>query len=805
MNLQKIVRPIVIAALFLIPIFPLIVANSYFFPFITGKAFYFRILVEIAFLGWVILAFLDAKYRPRLNAITITATLFVVITLVADLLGVNPIRSLWSNFERMEGWITVIHLWAFYIAATGVFGGGEEGRKWWHRWFNMSLIFAFLVACYGLGQLFGWAAIHQGSSRIDASLGNSAYMAVYMLLSAGIAAYLFFVARAKKIANSSAMVWVYPILAILFSFELFETATRGTILGLGLGVIATLILYGVFVNGISKAKIWALVSFVVLNVIALALSFKIGFGAFPAGSIYSALLLTGIISLIYFIVFAVYVFKTGNTFHHVGARKARYWILGIFALAFIVSGLFVGLHNSAFVQHNEVLSRMASISLDDSSGQARQFIWPMALKGALQRPLFGWGQENFNYIFNANYNPHMYNQEQWFDRAHSVFLDWLTASGVVGLIAYLALYVLFLVVIWKSTLTLAEKSVLTGLLGGYAVHNLFVFDNLASYVLFFSMLGFAASLKEGTVPRWLGGKKEVRADAVEYIVAPIAIVALVAVFYFLNIRPIEANTRLIGALEACGTTPDAAVPLFNSALNVHAYVANQEIREQILSCTSNVIQAASSGQANIPMQTEQSLFGLSMQAIQDQVAATPKDARIYTLGGSFYNSVGQTSQALTLLEKAHTLSPAKQSIDFQLANAYVSNGDNGDAVAILKQAYEEEPTYTQARTSYAYALIVNGDEAQAHALFGNDPTIFNTQQTAQIYASIKKYTQAIAILKQLLASDPHNVQLESALAQTQYQAGMISQAVATLKALEADHPEYKSNVDATIQQIQKGK
>ena len=143
MNLQKTLRYISLGALFLVPIFPLLVANSFFFPFITGKAFYFRILVELAFSSWVILAFLDAKYRPKFSPLTTVVTLFAVIALIADLMGVAPIRSIWSNFERMEGWLVVAHLWMFYMVAAHVFGAGEEAKRMWHRWLNVSLVVTF--------------------------------------------------------------------------------------------------------------------------------------------------------------------------------------------------------------------------------------------------------------------------------------------------------------------------------------------------------------------------------------------------------------------------------------------------------------------------------------------------------------------------------------------------------------------------------------------------------------------------------------------------------------------------------------
>ncbi len=385
MPIKKIAYYVTFGALFLIPLFalfptpfwPLNFSDSFFFPFITGKNFYFRMLVEIAFAGYVLLAFIDTKYRPKLTPLNIGVTLFAIIALLADLTGVNPIRSLWSNFERMEGWMTIIHLWALYMIMSGVFGSGElsagnGGRRMWHRWLNVELVVALFVACYGLFQLFGWAAIHQGSSRLDASLGNSAYMAIYMMLNAFIAAYLFFVARAKGIANAGFLQWVYPVLAILFSFIVYETQTRGTILGLIGGIMLALAIYAVF--GKNEPIRWRYVS----------------------GGIIGLIVLLGVL----------------------------FWLN----------------RNQPWIQQNPVLGRFTNLSWSDASNQARQYIWPMAIQGAMQRPILGWGQENFNYIFNQDYNPKMWSQEQWFDRAHNVFLDWLVASGIVGLIAYVALF-----------------------------------------------------------------------------------------------------------------------------------------------------------------------------------------------------------------------------------------------------------------------------------------------------------------------------------------------------------------------------
>jgi tetratricopeptide (TPR) repeat protein len=290
---------------------------------------------------------------------------------------------------------------------------------------------------------------------------------------------------------------------------------------------------------------------------------------------------------------------------------------------------------------------------------------------------------------------------------------------------------------------------------------------------------------------------------VEYVVAPLAIIILVAGVYFYNIRPIQENTRLISALQSCagnsaGSVPDPA--LFQNVLSVGSYVGFQETREQLLSCAGQVI-----GSQQIPGPTKQAFFTLAMNEIQNQIAATPKDARIYTLAGSFMNQIGGWAQAETLLEKAHLLSPDKQSTDLELATTYVNDNKVDQAIALLDQAYHLATDDSAVKNAYVMTLIYAGKEAEARSMFNNDPSIFNTQQMAQAYASAKQYDKAIAIYESLIGTSTDQVNLQAALAQTQYQAGMVSAAIQTLKGIETAHPEYATQIDAAIKQVQQGK
>lgn len=107
----------------------------------------------------------------------------------------------------------------------------------------------------------------------------------------------------------------------------------------------------------------------------------------------------------------------------------------------------------------------------------------MAWQGVRERPVLGWGLDNFHYVFAEKYDPAMYAQEQWFDRSHNVFMDWLVSAGVLGLIAYLSLFAIAIYMLWRispESMTFSSKAVIIGGLVAYLGHNIFVFDNLSS-------------------------------------------------------------------------------------------------------------------------------------------------------------------------------------------------------------------------------------------------------------------------------------------------------------------------------------
>src|SRR3989344_2954284 len=326
------VRYVTLGALFAVLLVPFVVVNDFFFPFITGKALLFRVLVEIAVAGWFVLALADVRYRPRFSWIFVVLTGLVCWVFIADVFGVNPGKALRSNFERMEGFITLAHLYLFFV----VLGALAEAKRKWRLFWLVSLGVAALITWYAILQLMGAFVINQGGVRVDATFGNATYLAAYLLFHIFIALWQV----------SGARGWLrygLYILMPLMAFVLFNTATRGAILGALLGV---------------------------------------------------------------FVAALIALLRGGQSYRRAG-------ITTLVAMLLIAGGFFA-VKDSAWVRGNPILTRIASISVAD--GSTRFTIWSIAGKGFLERPILGWGQEGFNYVFNAHYDSSLYEQEQWFGR-----------------------------------------------------------------------------------------------------------------------------------------------------------------------------------------------------------------------------------------------------------------------------------------------------------------------------------------------------------------------------------------------------
>ncbi|MBI3627229.1 MAG: O-antigen ligase family protein [Candidatus Sungbacteria bacterium] len=678
--------------LFLILPLPLVVWGIFLFPYITGRNFLFRILIEILAALWVGLLVLSKTYRPRLTWLTRAVAVFLFVVTLADLFGINPYRSFWSNNERMEGLIALLHMVLFYFIASSVF------RKYthWKAFFYTSTAISLLVALYGLAQKFGLAQSIQGGTRVDGTIGNPDYLASYLMFH--IFFLLFFLWR-ERIALLRWFSWA----VIVFEFYIiYLTATRGV-------VLAMLTAFGLVT-----------------------------------------------------IVFAIR--RPKDRVENI-LRRVSISALAVIIIA--VGSIFLLRHDPRILQ-NPVLSRFATISTQDRTVQSRFFIWHIAWQGVKEHPVLGWGQENFYYVFNKYFDPHLWSSEPWFDRSHDIFFDWLIHAGVLGLLSYLSVLAAGFYTIWRAqkleAISFYEMMILGGVLLAYFLQNIFVFDNFQTYFLLFVTLGFAEflilrgeeskTLMAPVVPNRLPMALGITSGA--------GIVTLILI-YLLNVKPMIASADLIGALQLQSqhASVNDVKAQFQKVYDADTFVSG-EATEQLAAMVRGVLSSATP-------QDAKSFIDFAVLHLQDLTNIANPDAKHLLFLGSAFNTGVRFDQAyaqkaLDALNKAKNLAPQKQQIYFELANTYLIAGNLNDAIQTLQRVVDLDPAYPGAELNLGIVALLAArrdiaDPAIArYESLPKAPDASELERLVQVYIQVSDMKGARRVMEELLKIDDRNSQ-----------------------------------------------
>jgi O-antigen ligase/tetratricopeptide (TPR) repeat protein len=724
----------VFAGLFAVPFLTLYVADDLFFPYITGKNFWFRIIIDFTLVSWILLALYDSSYRPKFSWIATAFAALLGVMFFANLFGVNPNSSFWSNFERMDGYVSLVHTFLYML----ILGSVLTTNKLWAYLLNTSLIVAGYVALYGLAQYLGWVP---GSDRIDSTLGNAAYMAIYMLFHIFIALWLLV---------ASQEIWqkvLYGLSIPILTFVLVETGTRGTAVGLGVGAAVTLAYIGLF----------------------------------------------------------------GTQF-----KQFRKYAIGGFILLLIAVGGFVAARDSDFVQEQPNLARIANISIADL--QIRGIIWGMAWEGVQERPILGYGQSNFNYVFNEHYDPRLYAQEQWFDRGHNIFMDWLVTGGFLGLFVYLSIflacaYYLF----WRpwrdendQAFTVIERAVLLGLLAGYFTHNLVVFDNIVSYIFFAVILGLIHS-RVATPIKAIATKK-IDEAAIAQVALPLLAIVFAATVYFVHMPGMAAAGDIIKAYGTARPTvvagvqqppagPEAMLEQFRTAIERDSF-AHQEITEQL---SQQAMSLARNPQ--VDTQVQAAFAAYSEEQLLRLVKEKPGDARVHVFVASYYRATNQLDRAAAEMAIARELSPEKQTIIIQQGFIAFAQSQNQTANEFFKIAFELDERNPEAREYYAASLLYMNDIDGATALLDTEATKARFANSEFLLGAANQ-AQAGGLLIELfsyrLEADPTVAQNWATLAFLYYNQPDIPKAVELLLEAQVVIPTFASTSNCIIGNIEAG-
>ena len=759
MTLSGFLKGVIYTSLAIVPALAWYVSESTFFPFITGKNFSFRFLIEIALVAYAWLAMIEPAYRPKKSILFYSYLFFLGVLFVANILGASPYLSFFGNYERMEGWFTHLHLFLYFTVLYSVYK--TEGD--WLKIFGWLTVSALAVSTEAVFQLFGQkdffltkflgenltVAIntvyptHMGNGlRLDSTLGNAAYYGVYALFFVFISMLLAF--RMNKWSgkqNYSSFVYIILATVAVLSQNFFnmiatkvavgDASTANLIAGLGsvfwfAGVIALIFLARSFVTTLVKGNIgsWPFTIFAFVNAILL-------YYTQTRGS-YFGLIIGLFVTMLCIVFFGRKKYK----------KLAKYSTYGIAIVAALIIA-FVSIKDTAFVKNSVGLNRLATIKMPSLSkaidstktgtyedmlhtfGEgtivSRVLNLKMGIEGVSKSPrtmLLGYGEENYSKVFAENYDARMYAQEAWFDRAHNVFIDWLVAGGIIGLIAYLALYLTPIYMMWrgkgKDNMSIVERSIITGALVAYFVHNIFVFDNLISYIIFVTILAYVGT-RSHDLTEAKNELKNAKIYSQKVVTATVSFVAAIALglLTFTVVRPLMTNLDIISGFRKFPVSYDSLTASTTEAFGYFktAYERNTfgsvETSEQMLQKSLILSQVDLSKMqktdADKAALAITDFVNYTEDIFKKSVESNPT-ARNTSVLGSYFRQKNDNVNSLKYLEQAYNIAPTKQAIAFEYAASLIANNRTAEALVVAEKAYRSDPTYKEAKDFYQTIL-----------------------------------------------------------------------------------------------------
>ncbi len=611
---------------------PLFKSFDFYFPFVSPKGFYFMAIAEAVFFAWLVLAWRWKTYRPNFkNPVIAAMLLFLGISFLAAVFGADFSASFWSKFERMGGILMLCHLTAFSVAAVSVFE-----KKDWVNLFLLSVAVAAFVAANAILTV-------EEKSRGGGLIGNDSFWGSYLLFNIFIALYLFLTHKYRE--HKRIKIYSAAVLAIMAVSLLLEGSQllKWIFQYAGAEFPKINLAMDIFNSGARAAKI----------------------------SLAAGILLLGLLRLV----------------GHKNLKVRRFtWIfLGLAATIFAAIGV-------DFWQNKDALYQSLTGKFGESSIKSRMVVWEIGGRGFLERPVLGWGPENFNLVFAKYYNPCLGSlecgAEIWYDRAHNIVIDTLVETGAVGFMSYLLVFAAAVFVLAKRFFAgktgFWEFGIFTALLAAYFLQNLTVFDMVASYLMFFVCLAFAAWVwdaerqKNKVWPQALGAKATVFSAAAAGIC-----------FIFFVLGPMTAAQSTVRAAAALGTPNQ--VGAYRQALEasplgkyqVRLFFANQWL--QILENQELA--------SKIDKKNSEEVFSFLAGELEKSGRESPLDLQSRLILGRIYLKwskldPSKATLAENSLAEAIKISPKNQQAYFDLAQSRLNQSRLDDAAALIKQAHD---------------------------------------------------------------------------------------------------------------------
>ena len=447
---EGVLSHIVWMGVLLVLLTPFIVSPQTIFPFVVGKALYSRSLIEILFVCWVLLALLEPSYRPPRSRLLVLLAVVLGTAVLSACLGVSVQRSFWSTYERMLGVVDLAHWFAFAVVLVSMIRTSRD----WRLLLFVYLLVGLTVALLAIGQYFV-----TDDKRATFTLGNPVILGTHLQMSVLIA-----------------LGW------LAFSFHRGASPSSGESAGKGHARRRR------FPSLMHWTGRYFAACIVLIDLWALTLTGSRG--ALLA-------LFAGLACLA-----ALYLLLVSRWQSVRWSGMVKPAVLMGAALVVLLLALHV--LESNLVGSNPLAGRLTDAP---ESVMKRLAAWRAGARGFADHPVFGWGPENYLVVL-GRYGSGLGAWMQVHDHSHNKLVEELTTKGVVGLLGYLAMWlVLFHSVVRAGRDMHSERQVPVLFAGaalmGHFVQSLTAPDSTVGslqFTLLFAFVVYLGSAGKDRVP-----------------------------------------------------------------------------------------------------------------------------------------------------------------------------------------------------------------------------------------------------------------------------------------------------------------
>lgn len=534
----------------------------------------------------------------------------------------------------------------------------------------------------------------------------------------------------------------------------------------------------------------------------------------------------------------------------ISSKNKKLKVIGISSLAlFVVAVVALFALRSNPVFDNTYLGKsLRDFSSQNTTLNTRLISYQSAFKYLADNPvsmIFGVGHGNYALIFDKYFSARFYDYDRgatYFDRAHNTVIDILTTTGIIGLLAYLSIFVFviwFLILAYRKRTEISadnrigqiELSLLLGLLVAYFVQNLAVFDSFATYLYFFSFLAYMYFIERSV--KSLTASDNVSLDSkdnrkLEWLKNTGVIIIFILIIFSIS-KNISAMSMIektikayamasgVGIVEAnekyeavfafnSGLERDARESFVNLALDKSSQILKHKDQAEAKKTVEMLIAV---GEKNLSYNQYDSLMLMRLSKVYDFAARFAIEVEKDSAKASEYANL-----SLLLLDRAIESSPGRVPLYLSRSNILLNFAENEKALADMKKALDLNPKMPDAYCQMAHYYFLQKDhnsftENLSSCAEKNGLTLLNWKDfLAGIeyrYYEDKELNKLLDVYKILLPYQSSDPSLISKMALIYYESGDLAMAEKTANILLEIDPSYQSEVSAFIEQLKNGK